>query len=194
MTKRVSTAEAIAKRNAAFAKLDPAAKRVVVAKDVLAALNAKRITAKHNTYGQFFLDYNLPYETRIGAIASDAQQLLLQGQIDCTVCAIGAIFTCAVERINKLTFDEMRSMGKKRMAGYMAEFFSAEQLDLIECAFERTAEHVKSKRYVTRNPLVDTTADDELRRACAFDAPYAAEPRMRAIMTNIIANKGTFIP
>ena len=32
--KRVSTAEAIAKRNAAFAKLEPAAKRVQIAKDV----------------------------------------------------------------------------------------------------------------------------------------------------------------
>lgn len=190
------TRDAIRKRNAAFEKLPPEKKRVTIAKDVIKALNAKRITPKQNYYLQvgYADDGDVTNE-------SDAQTALLEGKLKCDVCALGSVFVCAVERMNKLKVGDLYN-DKYKMMDYLSGVFDSEQLDLIECAFERT-----------RNHACTELDDDEARRAielgrkfetrtgnCGCGDPKCTVKRpdseacMRAIMENIIANGGTFIP
>lgn len=211
--KRAYSPEAIKRRNAAFEKLSPAQKRVVVAKDVLAALNARQLIARSNVY--LTIDRFAPeLQASPNYWELDAQSALLKGQVSCNVCAIGSIFVCAVERQDKITLNDFAGSKKNGMSEYLGDMFSAEQLDLMEAAFERTDEYVKSKRY---RPLDDyeyprcrsNEEQAELEEAIAFGDAYYYEDAvnedddvgafdadgcMRAIMENIIANDGEFRP
>lgn len=214
---RSTSPEAIKRRNAAFAKLSPERKRVTVAKDVIAALNAKRIKPVHNQYGSwswadqyelFKLDFDERHDEYRRRDKLDAQEELLKGNVKCTACAIGAVFTCAVERMNNLTLKAMAEKVGRGMREYLGDVFSLEQLDLMEVAFEGTTEYVKSERYAPDKededydegdceyvcPYLSNGAQSELRAALNFMDEYDADKRMRAIMENIIANGGEFRP
>jgi hypothetical protein len=212
---RSTSPEAIAKRNAAFAKLSPAQKRVVVAKDVLAALNAKQLKARQSVYVESTLvrsdpasEYDMDeyYRQRNEADAADAQTMLLEGKAECTVCAIGSVFVCAVERMNKLSYLDFRTMDQRDMRHYLADAgFSLEQLDLMECAFERTAKYIESEKYEQFSCGGYEEGDDDIDAAIRFGEQFVtynesgsrvvnSEGCMRAIMKNIIANNGEFRP
>lgn len=72
--------DAIRKRNARFNALTPAAKRVTIAKDVIAALDAELITARARTYAEYRLHHKewLDYE---GRSVRDAQAEILNGNV-----------------------------------------------------------------------------------------------------------------
>lgn len=225
MAKRSTSPEAIARRNAAFAKLEPAAKRVVVAKDVITSLNAKRLKAKANIYLNAWPKYDRMeafkglrsysdewYARAASFSESDAQTALLNQQLSCEACAIGSVFVCAVERMDRLTVDEFKSLRQAGIREYLGDLFSPEQLDLMETAFERTTEYVQSRRYnpgkysdSVYDPSEDAAA--ELDQAVDFGNNFAregyadddevdfdADGCMRAIMQNIIDNAGEFKP
>jgi hypothetical protein len=203
----------IERTNAAFLAASPAEKRVTIAKDVLAALDAKRLTAAVGNYGYFEPtrkfrgeEYtNAWYADRKEFLDGDAREAILNGDISCQACAIGSVFTCAVARMNEVTIEEMQSAEKEGMLDYVKEFFTAEQLDLIECAFEVVSVHARALHRLgdegTARAAQAVAFGTEVTNAWLNDARPGksrfnnrAEVRMVAIMENIIANKGEFIP
>ena len=230
---RAHSPEAIKKRNEAFAKLPPHKKRVVVAKDVIAALDANQYIAQTGHYVNNFKFSPLEsatrgierftdewYERRGKTRDVDAQVALLKGQVSCNVCAIGGVFMCAVERMDKIQLNELER-GRSRMVDYLDGMFSAEQLDLMEIAFEGSLEHAQSERYkpsvfdeergYARRSFEYASAEASAEVGAARDFYFdhagdeedpdepednetAAAARMRAIMKNIIANGGEFKP
>ncbi len=180
-----------------------------MAEDVISALNANQIKAKANMY----LCVSLPGGNWIPSdsdiYSADAQKMLLENRLECSACAIGAVFVCAVERMDQLTVEEFKSCrGSGDMRSYLGDFFSVEQLDLLEAAFERTGEYVKSARY-TGGYAYDGEAEAELDAAKSFGneffaidydddgdehTNFDADACMRAIMENIIEHGGEFKP
>jgi hypothetical protein len=178
--------------------MSAAEKRVAIATDVIAALDAKHILAESMTYMNILTPNEDLMEENIADIA-DIEVGDFTRTRQCTVCALGALFTSAVERFDRLKCGDVRARASCFMEGisirgsdikrYLNEFFSQEQIELIEHAFEG------------KDPggIVVSSASDRM-RAMSFisivtpSSAKAPEPesRMRIIMQNIIDNNGTF--
>jgi len=166
--------------NKAFEKMSPSEKRVQIARDVLAQLNAKRLIA---TPGVWLAGKHEDDLFSREDVKKDPElQKILKSQKECTGCALGGMFMCAVERANELKLsdldDDTRNMRQLQDASvfeYMEQFFSREQLDEIESAFEQ------GEGFASNEDAADwlEEVDD-------------AEERMRLIMENIVVNKGKF--
>lgn len=78
-----------------------------------------------------------------------------------------------------MPFNEVLAIGGSDTYKYLEDFFSTEQLEEIESAFERSN--------------MCNINDGILASNFVFNITEASE-RMRLIMENIIANKGTFKP
>lgn len=170
-TKKTLALAAMKRAAARFKKLTKAEKRVVIARDVIAQLDLKRLKARHNTYVDLV---GSPAE-----IQSDSVQVcdLTVGR-KCEVCALGAMFVTAVERADRLTvadtshgwgYGELEGIGGEDCYHYLSRFFSHGQLALIENAFEGFNENAFAA--VARSPSA----------------------RMRLVMQNIIDNGGKFV-
>lgn len=192
MAKKTTTAERIRKANKRFAAMTKAQKRVAIAKDVLAALATKKIEAESGTY-----------YLRTKALGDK-----LNGE-QCNACAIGALFACQVERTPKLKLTDAsdyydstdvywdedaheykegaaeRSFASYGMRETLRKFFGDKQLGLIETAFEQDDDY-----------CYDLNLDgDTVDAAIKFGSRYRSDRgRMRAIMENIVANRGEFRP
>src|ERR1700690_4678015 len=180
MTKIQKLIKSVERTNKAFAKMNRAEQRVQIAKDVIAALKVKLLTAKHQSY----FDVSENTFLRMEDNGSDSLKDTLKTIPTCTVCAKGAIFTCTVARKNKVTNEQAMSQNwdcdplSKSLKGT----FSAHQLRLIETEFED--DDIDGNNDMRHIPPVMELHE-------LFDN---AEDRMIAIMKNIIANKGTFKP
>ena len=187
--------EQIRRANAAFEKLSPSDKRVAIARDVLAQLDAGRITAKTGVYIRSFDLVNLIDES-----AKDVQlQSLLSAVEECNVCALGSMFICGVNIANNLPVKRVTTYGSEVSGSdakkYLRRFFTNGQLGLIESAFE-TGDMLSN---YSRVPKRDYAL---LRAAIRFGELFDVEDenwmrdelRLRAIMENIIVNDGTFRP
>lgn len=117
-------------RNARFEKLPVARKRVAIARDVLAALRAKRLIAKQGTYlrvGDF--------DPTLHSNASLAD--MVGGDETCTVCVKGSVFVCAAKRGFDITFKNAYDTWEgEQMSATLGGVFSAKQLNTMERAFE----------------------------------------------------------
>lgn len=174
--------------NAWFASLKPAEKRVAIARDVLSQLRLGKLVA---TPGVWLRDGG--EEPLICAEDSVEKknvelQAILNKQEQCTGCALGGMFMCAVKRANKLKvkdltdftsedgYEESVDVDGSDATAYLGRWFDQEQLSMIESAFERG----------------DGAFGSEAANFCA-DEEDAGE-RMRLIMENIIVHKGRFNP
>lgn len=171
----------VTRDNNLFEKMSPAEKRVQIARDVIAQLAAKRLIATTGTWlangdeGDLF--------TKEDVHKNPELQKILKRQKECTGCALGGMFMCAVERADELRLGDLdrdsrdyRQMQDGSVFKYMEKFFSREQLDEIEAAFEQGEGFVDDSN-VASGWLSEV--DD-------------ANERMRLIMENIVANKGKF--
>lgn len=147
----------------------PADPRVLVAQDVLAMLDAKKIVARRMTY---VADFGQAKELLKPHEAVEVRDLVRQFKKPCHVCALGALFLAEVDR-----FDECKiqrggmSLGQFADRGYESKVFSPNTLAVIEHAFEEWGhEHGDD---------VKPKTDPEL--------------AMRRICENIIANGGEFV-
>jgi hypothetical protein len=195
-------AKRMSDRNYRFRLMDPKAKRVRIAKDVIQDLETERLFAANSGYfklGKPTAEYNVYSTTTIpraqGAKAKAFKKALYEEEtevplhqvldgLSCTVCAIGACFVAAVERADGLAakdFDEE----PESMRDYLSSWFSMEQLGLIEAAFE------KSAGYAENQGCSWHSASLAARFGMDYDDPTA---RMIAIMKNIVDNDGTFCP
>lgn len=147
----------IAKANKRFNRASAAAKRVLIAKDVLAWLATGKLVPMSGVY----IAPTWYQETATGQLAVNRYDL--HGNVQtvtgrtvddkvnggkCAACALGGLFACAVERADGLKDlihvrkgDEGRDFwrsSQQHMHKYLSPFFSTEQLALIETAFERS--------------------------------------------------------
>jgi hypothetical protein len=203
----------IARRNKIFSAATAAEKRVLVAKDVIAQIKLKRIEAVSGAwvnptrYAAF--DPDGPNVTNDGNVANrSAQKDLLSGATGtCSCCALGAMFVSCTLFNNQTTALDLHqiqwSLGDmieadEKLSNGLNKFFSAQQLRLIEQAFEgghgQFTEDVDAGDEESDNPA-DRAAVKLSQRLLSWEDKYRNdEDRLIAIMKNIIKNNGTFKP
>lgn len=173
--------------NAAFKRLSASAKRVAIAKDVLAQLAARKYRATCGTYVDGLdVSQNVADDVQLQEIVAGQQE-------SCDVCGIGSVFLSAVRLGDNLKVgdalydrDYDANFDESVMADKVREYFEPAQLALIETAFER------SRIGMSEDWHED---DDAMERALKFGSRYRSDTaRLKAIMENIVENKGVFKP
>lgn len=161
-----------------FGELSPKQQRVMLAKDVIAQLNQKKLIAESGVF-----------------IENDSNN----GDV-CSVCAIGALtisyLTLCPKVISRnVLFDtldlqnvnEDHNASRLTIQSILAPYFDIEQLELIEAVFEETEAFAKNAdvdeaanygRYMKITQKVRTRTDHDM---------------LILIMQNIIDNDGTFV-
>lgn len=173
-------------RKVDFAKLSPAQQRVMIAMDVLAQLELKRFEAATGTYVSLFFKKPVTQETFHKMSASK----VLDQAASCEACALGSCLLSLASRTNTLGGLKLCSSGgeheipsdlvrdSRDMRPELNKYFSPDQLDLIESAFECT-----------------NMSDREVHVAIEFGSKHSENgERLKAIMTNIVKNCGEFKP
>jgi len=133
--------KSIKEHNARFAAASPAERRVMVAKDVIAQIKAKRFFATEGTYVDA-VDA-IPDGTRMDAPLRN----ILKKVPECHVCAKGAAFLSLVRLANTVKVgDVLDYYGEKVENGpenldkvawnFLEQFFPIDLLDEMERAFE----------------------------------------------------------
>jgi hypothetical protein len=176
-------------RNAEFAALSGPMKRVTIARDVLLQLEAKRLVPSFGNY------LRIDEDDFIDALDDDGvREVLAENQ--CHACGIGSLFVAAVDRVNECTVGDMEGElnNSTFMVKYLSEWFERDQLIMIESAFEG---HFISAHSNSNDSFEDVPPDFQksVKRAISFTRRLnTAAGRLRKIMTNIVENRGTFIP
>ena len=172
----LALAETIKKRNDQFRKLPLARQRVVIAKDVLAQLATGRLVA-----GSTYLDIM----KQPVSVSSYDQLCDVRDKLKCQACGIGSLMVAACGFVDNLTISEADGMGQSGIQDYLSDWFTEDQLALIERWFEtRTDGMVVGDAYCVDEPPKDHPI-------MKF---RSARGRLTAIMENIISNRGTFDP
>lgn len=202
-------------RNAKFATLTPAQKRVGLAKDVIKWMASGKLIAAGQDGASGYLEAVIPYaeaparwtdtySVPDGYVRVPTQAFRDAGKVNgyaCTACAIGGLFAAAVERdLCKLTNEYGNVTSEDGASGIWgalsrAGLFEKDQVVLIELAYEHDKCLPRDSREAKAG--LDQTL---VGRAIAFSevdglsADFERPARLEAIMRNIIANKGTFAP
>lgn len=155
---------------------------VAIAKDVLKTINKRNIKSE-SYYCQ------VPYEQQANKLFSsngNAQKHIPTIEKFCQVCAIGTCFLSFIKLYNNIKLKDINN-DRSMMVDYLSQFFDERQLDLIEIAFERSLNYTKTN--IQYNEL------ELYYRAKLFGQKYIKDHnRIKAIMLNIIKNKGWFRP
>lgn len=180
-----------ATRNKKFNAATASEKRVMIAKDVIFMILAKKFKPKQGRFIVIkFAKNKIPSDnTEVCEIVSD------DAQINCQCCAFGAMMMSEIRHNDNLTVDdaggvsvysktiEIEHMDK---GDRLKKYFSKPQLKLIEIAFER------GKGYYNPCWTGDFNAT-ERRAENMFTEDSKPTFRMRTIMENIVANGGKFV-
>lgn len=158
--------------------------RVAIARDVIAQVQADKIRACQGVYVDIEFDDVIP-ET-----ASDLGEILGLPMITCDVCAKGALFLSKARLMDGVPLEGLADAGDSSLwitgaftTTALADVFDKTNLNLIEAAFERRAD------------MAHGSGAHEAVRAADFGRQHLdSEPRLLAIMSNIIANAGVFRP
>lgn len=150
----------ISRSNAAFKKMNRARKRVQLAKDVIKQVELSRFTTS-----SVYLEVS--DTTRI--LNKDLQKALKK-EPTCTVCGIGSIFVCAVDRLDKI---KITAPQRDVFVAYLVKMnlFSRFEMELIESAFEGWHQFHVDKGY-------------------AYETGDSSKERLVRIMELLIAKKG----
>lgn len=109
--------------------------------------------------------------------ALDLQELLQRADSQCCVCGIGSLIVAAAARYDNM---KVELLEKKGVFNALKDYFSREQLQLIEAVYEQS-DYDCELMSADRAAAVDMWPD----------VP-AGTSRLRLIMQNIIDNNGTF--
>ena len=175
--------EYVDQTNKAFKKSNKARRRVLLAKDGLLRLKEQNIMA-NNSYIVDLSRYNYNSEASFKDTVNNGH--------NCLVCAKGALLVSAVGRFNGYTNVELNFNSTKNAHKELEKYFTLEQLDMIEIAFEgRSFMGILAERMV--NDIAE--ASDIYKKCEAFYTKYPnKDNRLKAILENIVENKGEFIP
>lgn len=187
---KLKSLKALKESEAAFKRAPAAKKRVMIAKDVLLQLKLKKLIARSGVYvapgglndwGEWLNVEGAPTDFREFMVAP------VTPAAQCTACALGSVFACAVKFKNTVSTSAAGTVysDDSSIKRYLSGVFTTEQLELIECAFERHDDHAGGGR----------DASDAVQNAVAFGRKHPVDKkRMIAIMKNIIKNEGEFVP
>jgi hypothetical protein len=184
------------------AKTTAAERRVAIAIDTIKWLGTKAIKMKPGTYFQLprkaikNLNHNHKLDVALATVKTP-----------CQVCALGGMFYSMVRRFDKVPLSicntvwekgDMYADGVGHADIYieLSKYFDGHQLSLIESAFEKR-DMVEFDEYdgIEREFVTEgLEISDLIDWAINFARKKNAADRLRAIMTNIIENKGTFKP
>lgn len=159
--------------------------RVQIAEDVIAALDAGKITAHRGHWALYNVDQTVDDNEELQNVLNRTQ---------CSVCALGAVFTEMVRRDNHFKVGELSSRRYLFIASLeerLETVFSRDQIILIENAYECGRGFYKNLK------ASEFFSEEVLQRQDAFISRYCEstdEVRMKVIMQNIIENNGEFIP
>jgi hypothetical protein len=186
------TAQAVDDKNAKFAALGAAKKRVAIARDVLKWIGTGKLVPTAGTYLS-----SRVYNPEQGYYADERRDETRVDGGKCSACALGALFACKVEQVGGIhDFWQVRTHAK--LHDGLSDYFSAEQLWAIESAFEQSFFFPDTYSSPWRTGYVGDEKQEYAYKCVQFceNLPdrYNDAVRMRAIMKNIIRNKGTFVP
>lgn len=171
--------------NRAFDRLPNYRKRIEIAKDVLLQLAAGRLKATSGAYLKFDTIYDRQkfYDAiGRGLKISDAVK-----DATCNVCGIGSLFIAAAERTQCKATGMEEANDDGFMRKHLGKWFDADQLDMIESAFEM--------RYIANGDSDLRSDDAAIQDSIKFTHGWqSATTRLKMIMQNIIDNNGTFAP
>lgn len=156
----------VAELNAGFEQMSPAEKRVTIAKDVLAKLDAKVMAAKHRYYA---------VTDAVIRVQNFGSRLSGVSGTNCNVCAIGSV-ACSLFN-GDVVADAGEHVYREELITKLTPYFTPETLDAMEAVFEGNGE---------------TDSDEFAYSGVVFDVPGDADTRLRAIMQNLIDNQGEF--
>lgn len=172
-------------------------RRVMIAKDVIAQLNTKQLVAASGSY--------VALNDAAKNIDSDESVKSNYAKIKkCNVCALGACLMSATKFGNILSFEDISATNmvdthndhpSKRL---FKKIFTPKQLLMVESTFE--GDNSEQMRYAY-DAFGATLSDKESELCFSFfkrnfprKRKFSDDFRLRAIMENIIKNKGVFIP
>ena len=179
------------KTNKKFKNATKAQKRVMIAKDVLEQIKTNRYLAESGTWVEPNFSTNSSYCDICDSPEISIQDIFKDKTIEsCTVCALGGLFMSCINLNNNTTlkdfdeeYDDLGALidGNKKLSNNLNRIFTRDQLILIEQYFE------EGGGYFYR--------DDDCDLLDSFvDAYPDGQDRLKAIMENIVENKGTFKP
>jgi hypothetical protein len=170
----------------------PASTRVAIARDVIKQLNSKKLRVTTDQ-GNFFT-------TKVKTPNPDIQEIVKNSKF-CTVCAVGALFACTVQKHNSLEinystdgdydYQELRlhyGFGThEKTFFYLNQYFTKAQLASIEYCYELgngATDYEDINEYLNKGEI-----NELVRFGKSFTSKKA---RLIAIMKNIIKNNGDF--
>lgn len=180
----------IKERNAWFKSLTIEEKRVAIAKDVIEQVKIGKYNARHGVY----------FGVRVSLQEGDSFQEVVDSN-ECTVCAMGGLFASRVRLGNEANVDMGRGVYNQFTQGltmftrpedFLQDIFEPEQYRLMEVAFEgHDAVGYFEGEY---GNWYEDECDSYLNAVQLHDDFSSDTERLIAIMENLIANKGMFIP
>lgn len=177
LEKQLSLYKSVEKDNARFMKMSKTNKRIAIAQDVIASLKIGKYTATPGNYLEVQTDKD--YDS----LPADSQALLRTEEVNCDVCAIGAIFASKVRKGNKCNYDLLNGNNDSSLIANLKGIFDEKELRIIETAFEGEAQ----------SGLVRENEEEAAQAWFERNHPHDETKRLVAIMKNIIKNKGNFI-
>ena len=159
-------------------------KRVLIAKDVIKLIKAKKIVIQGGRYFQV--------GSRGRYIGKQLKDVLPKIP-KCQVCALGGLFYSYVLKYNNYEIDDdgLININEKddEMRGLLKDIFSIAQLHLIECAFEQSDIEANCRCKYSFNTIIRA---ETYRNKHNIERPNDADKALIHIMKNIISNKGVF--
>lgn len=164
-----------------FENMTPAQKRVAIAKDVIKQIEQNRLLIRHDSY------WRVLKEEEYGRVCDIVNRKLLRAKKTvCRACAAGAVLLTGIRLFNKLETGGFNGDQYERVQ--KNEWFTLEQMAMIEGAFESPGARIMSRNAITNNQW---EACEAFYNNHQFDNE---DDHVTAIMQNIIKNKGEFIP
>jgi hypothetical protein len=182
-------------------KLPRAQQRVLIAKDALKLLDSSKIQPAHMTYMESEASFE-PSEAGDDELVIDRlREIWKKKEAWCGVCQIGSLFVGALDTFNSLKLSDIDpSCGEPSMhdmIGYLDRWWDEKDLRVMETAFEGSWQGGEDSMFM-RTPSGQIDYNREVPgvgKAMNFASKYnRGEPRMRAILKNIIKNNGRFEP
>ncbi len=217
--KQLALAEKIEADNAIFEQADNAGKRMIIAQDCIERIKMKQL----KTYPSCFLEDLGVSKSKTNEV-SIKTLLNTDAKFTCKGCAKGGLFLSYVGRVNKCNLKDVHYGNGIESPDHqkLLEIFEAEQLSLIEYAFEGMQHITKyeSSYIIFTDSTEEKTKDFFIThggrvlsdgRVISYEMSdledsegeeladiklyfKQSDERLIAICKNIIKNKGTFIP
>jgi hypothetical protein len=159
--------------------------KVDIAKDALKLLNSNKINANHGYY--------VAVELRFNPNMREYKFSEIFDQTNCRVCALGSLFISLVTNSEGPEFriknesnvvSKWCSFSRSEIIRYLREYFSAEELSLIEQMYEGWINELNSREDYT--PKKTEVAE--------YLMTLDVKERLICILNNIIENNGEFKP